>query len=143
MASLTKQRQSALAEVVQRATGFSCQGSLGAFFDQYLISEALARKLQLYYQSDTGKSASENIQLKQLNAAIQYFNINFSETDARALFLGGEGKNENKSARQLRNGYVHSLSQTDREAIERNIKTLNKLLRNFITSIASGDAPKK
>lgn len=137
MGELSIQRNGALVEITQRAPGFSCQGSLGMFLDHYFVAEVLARKIMSFYQDDTGKTHSDKMQIQQLNAAISHFNFALSEKDIRTLFLGGEGQRDTKSARQLRNGYVHSLSSADRREIEKNASTLISLLNNFI--ITAGD----
>lgn len=134
MTVLSAQRRGVLIEITQRSPGFLCQGDLGAFLDRYFVAEVLARKVMSFYQDDTKKSGSDKIQVQQLSAAIRYFGIIFPESDIRTLFLGGEGLRGNKSARQLRNGYVHSLSAEDRVEIERMAPLLNDMLNRFIKS---------
>lgn len=135
MADLSAQRRGALIEITQRSPGFLCQGDLGAFLDRYFVAEVLARKVMSFYQDDTMKPGSDKIQVQQLSAAIGYFGIIFQESDIRTLFLGGKGLRGSKSARQLRNGYVHSLSAEDRVEIERMTPLLKDMLNRFIKSI--------
>lgn len=137
MGELSIQRKGVLIEITQRAPGFCCQGNLGMFLDRYFVAEVLARKLMSFYQNDTGKTHFDKMQIQQLNAAISHFGVVFSERDIRTLFLGGEGQRDTKSARQLRNGYVHNLSSADRCEIESNASALTFLLNNFIVA-ASG-----
>jgi len=137
MTDLSVQRRGVLNEITQRLPGFSCQGVLGAFLDHYFVAEVLARKIMSFYQEDTNKSCLDKIQVQQLSAAIKYFKVSFPELDTRVLFLGGEGLRGNKSARQLRNGYVHSLSAEDRVEIERMAPQFNEMLNRFIKSISS------
>lgn len=125
----------ALSEITQRSPGFLCQGSLGEFIDRYFVAETVARKLSLYYQEDDNKTKSDRLQVQQLRAALSHFSIVFSEQDVQALFAGGDGKRNTKSARQLRNGYVHSLSSGDRKEIEEKSVKLNPLLAEFIAAI--------
>jgi hypothetical protein len=131
---LSAQRREVLLEVTQRSPGLSCQGDLGAFLDRYLVAEALARKVVSYYQDDTKKPSSNAIQVQQLSAAIRHFGIIFSESDTRTLFFGGEGLRGKKSARQLRNGYIHSLSAEDRVEIEQMAPLLIEMLNGFINA---------
>jgi hypothetical protein len=115
-----------LIEINQRSPGLLCQGDLGAFLDRYFVAEVVARKVTAFYQDDTKKQCSDKVQIQQLGAAILHFGIIFPESDLRTLFLGGEGLRGNKSARQLRNGYVHSLSVEDRSEIERTAPALKR-----------------
>jgi hypothetical protein len=130
--AMTEQRKRALLDVTQLSPGFCCQGILGMFLDRYFVAEVLARKILSFYQDDTGKTHSDKVQLQQLIAAISYFGIAASNIDIRTMFLGGDGRRATKSARQLRNGYVHSLSSADRNEIEDRSKVLIRLLDNFI-----------
>lgn len=104
------------------------------FLDRYFVAEVLARRIMSYYQDDTGKTHSDIMRIQQLNAAISHFGITFSKKDIRALFLGGEGLRGTKSARQLRNGYVHNLSSDDRCEIEINASVIILLLNDFIVA---------
>lgn len=97
---------------------FSCQGLLGEFVDLYLQCELLARKLIQYYKKDKDLSYSENdFNIADLKRALRHFRIFFSFDDIQILFTGGKGKRNNKSARQLRNGFFHSLSAADKKEI--------------------------
>lgn len=137
MSNFTKQRQAIFKDIANSDPGFSCQGKLGMFFDHFLVSEALARKILMFYQDDTDKPRSENIQVHQLIAAQKHFSIPFAETETKKIFLGGTGLRGSKSARQLRNGYIHSLSSPDRIEIESKSIEFSTLLGQFIYS-ASG-----
>lgn len=134
MIALSAQRRGVLSEITQRSPGLLCQGDLGAFLDLYFVAEVLARKVTSFYQDDTKKPSSDKIQVQQLSAAIRHFGITFPESDIKTLFLGGEGLRGSKSARQLRNGYVHSLSVEDRAEIERMIPVLKHMLNGFISA---------
>ena len=129
---LSQKRKALLIDIARNQPGLSCQGILGLFLERYFASEAIALKIQSYYQSDTGKSNYDKIQITQLNAALTYFSIDFQASHAKAAFHGGPGKQGSKSARQLRNGYVHSLNSTDRVEIEGNSKHLISLMDSFI-----------
>ena len=134
MNALSAQRRGVLIEITQRSPGFLCQGDLGAFLDLYFVAEVVARKIASFYQDDTNKPRYDKIQVLQLGAAIRHFKIIFPESDIRTLFRGGEGLRGTKSARQLRNGYVHSLSAEDRIEIERRAPVLKDMLNRFINA---------
>lgn len=132
MTVLSSQRRGILIEITQRFPGFSCQGDLGAFLERYFVADVLSRKVMSFYQDDIKKLRSDKIQVQQLSAAVRHFGIIYTELDLRTLFLGGEGLRGSKSARQLRNGYVHDLSAEDRVEIERMAPVLNDMLNSFI-----------
>lgn len=131
---ISSRRRNALAEITARMPGLSCQGSLGQFLDRYFVAESLATRLQNYYRADTGQRDADKIQISQLVAAHHRFSLHFTDDQARELFLGGSGKQGTKSARQLRNGYVHSLSSADRFEIESRSLVLVADLDAYIAS---------
>lgn len=131
--ALNKQRNKELRSVQLLDPGFSCQGIVGEFIGTYIQSEVFAKKLQTYYRTDTGKSGKEDLNLGTLKAAIKHFKISVSETDISELFRGGAGKRGNKSARQLRNGYLHALSLEDKNEIEERANKLISKLKLFIS----------
>lgn len=136
MVALSAQRRGVLIEITQRSPGLSCQGDLGAFLDRYFVAEVLARKVTSFYQDDTKKQkpSADKIQIQILGAAIRHFGIIFPEPDIKNLFLGGKGRRGAKSARQLKNGYVHSLSVEDRAEIECVTSVLDPMLNVFISA---------
>lgn len=134
-ATLTKLRQTIILDLISRKPGLACQGELGALLDVYFVAEALARKLQSFYQTDTGKATSDDLQITQLNAALKHFSVDYPLDDVRVIFLGGKGKSGVKSARQLRNGYLHGLNDDDRAAIEKNSTKITNLINLFVQAI--------
>ena len=112
--------------------GFSCQGIVGEFIGLYIQSEVYAKKLQSYYRTDTKKSGKDELQVNVLKAAIKHFSISLAELDISSLFSGGPGKRGKKSARQLRNGYLHALSVEDKKEIESQASSYIPKLRRFI-----------
>ena len=112
--------------------GFSCQGIVGEFIGVYIQSEVFARKLQKYYRTDTKKSGKDELQVKTLKAALKHFNIDIPENDITDLFSGGPGKRGSKSARQLRNGYLHALTSEDKIEIEAKSRSFISKLKNFL-----------
>jgi len=91
-----------------------------------------ARKLQKYYRTDTKKSGKDELQVNTLKAALKHFNIDIPENDITDLFSGGPGKRGSKSARQLRNGYLHALTSEDKIEIEAKSRSFISKLKNFL-----------
>lgn len=131
--ALTRQRNKELRSVQLLDPGFSCQGIVGEFIGTYIQSEVFAKKLQAYYRTDNNKKGKNDLQTATLTAALKHFKIPMLETDISELFRGGAGKRGDKSARQLRNGYLHALSVEDKKEIEEKASTLISKLKIFIS----------
>ena len=131
--ALAAQRNKELIAVHALDPEFSCQGVVGEFIGVYIQSEVFAKKLQAYYRTDNNKTGKDQLQITTLKAALKHFNIFVLETDISDLFSGGPGKRGSKSARQLRNGYLHALSVEDKKEIESKAKTFISKLREFIS----------
>lgn len=134
-AELNPTRRSILAEIANRRPGFSCQGKLGHFLDDYLVAESLLRRLISYYAADTTRKASENLQTIQITAAMSHFNMAVRQSDVIDAFQGGPGKRGFKSARQLRNGYLHDLNPDDREEIISKLTKIKALLSGIVSPL--------
>ncbi len=134
MNGLSSQKISTLEEIYKRKIGLECAGSIGIFIEKYIRCEALATKMISYYTEDSGKPKPKVLQINQIKAAFKYYNITHLEPlEIEKIFSGGEGKRGSKSARQLRNGFLHSLSPNDRKEIEDNISYLTVLMDKFIS----------
>lgn len=127
-------RNKELKSVLALDPGFSCQGLVGEFIGIYIQSEVFAKKLQQYYRTDTKKSGKDELQINVLKAALKHFNIPLPESDIPILFKGGPGKRGSKSARQLRNGYLHALSVEDKKEIMSKANSVIFKLRKFINN---------
>ena len=111
--ALTKRRNNGLNDDSTKDPGFSCQGKVGEFIGLYLRCELFATRMQHYYQTDKqyNKCKLNNVSLEK---ALEHFGIHVEKHKLLSLFKGAEGKRGKKSARQLRNGYLHQLSEADR-----------------------------
>jgi len=138
--NLNPTRRAILIEIADRRPGFSCQGKIGDFLDDYLVAESILRRLISYYTTDTNRNLSKNLQTTQIEAAINYFKLSVNPSDIKVVFQGGSGKRGFKSARQLRNGFLHDLNPEDREEIifkSANIKILlNRIISPLLTTTA-------
>lgn len=114
--------------------GFSCQGVVGEFIGAYIQAEVFAKKLQKYYRTDVKNSGNDELQINTLKAALKHFNLTVPEADLSNLFSGGLGKRGSKSARQLRNGYLHALSSEDKKEIISKAKSFIPELQRFINN---------
>lgn len=124
-------RNKGLANADATDPGFSCQGVVGEFVSVYLRAELLALKLQHYYQTDM-QNKQTSLNITALRRAIKHFNLHFSEEKILLIFRGGKGKRGNKSAKQLRNGYLHRLSEADKKEIVCNGKSLIKEMAKLL-----------
>jgi len=132
--ALRKARNKELKSVHALDPGFSCQGLVGEFIGIYIQSEVFAKKLQHYYRTDTNTSGKDELNKTTLKAALKHFNLSMPDSDVSLLFDGGRGKRGSKSARQLRNGYLHALSPDDRKEIMSKAKAFIPILRKFISN---------
>lgn len=112
--------------------GCACQGIIGEFIGICIQSEVFARKLQHYYRTDTRNKGKDELRIDVLSKALEHFNIFHSEDGLSDLFAGGKGYRGRKTARQLRNGYLHSLSPEDRKEILSKATMFIPKLRAFI-----------
>lgn len=125
-------RNSEIASVSNMNPMFSCQGVVGEFIDIYLQCEVMSRKLQSYYRSDTDKTGNNDLQIQVLEASLKHFSMDYKSIDINILFKGGVGARGNKSARQLRNGYLHSLSAEDKNEIIENASIFKLNMERFL-----------
>lgn len=131
--ALRKARNKELKAVQALNPGFSCQGLVGEFIGVYIQSEVVAKKLQQYYRTDTNKSGKDELRVNTLKAALKHFKLPFSESDVSSIFEGGPGRRGSKSARQLRNGYLHTLLLGDKKEIMSKAKIFIPKIRSFIS----------
>jgi len=135
--ALRKRRNNGLSNVAFKNTEFSCQGKVGEFIGLYLICDIFATRLQNYYQTDK-QNKKTKLNMLTLTKALEHFGLHIENIILLSLFQGGEGKRGEKSARQLRNGYLHQLSESDKNEIinKHSILTheMKKLLRMRINT---------
>lgn len=112
-----------LKEITNHAPGFNKQGKVGSFFDLWLVCEVLAKKYIMYHKQDT--ELPVNWSYTQLTAALKNFSVPYVDVNVEPTFKSGhKGKRGSKTARQLRNSFIHSLSVNDRKEIESRHKEL-------------------
>lgn len=115
--ALAQRRNQGLEDAASRDPGFSCQGMVGEFIGLYLRCELFGTRLQHYYQTDRQHAKTTLLKTDTLQNALIHFSMSADTEKLILLFQGGNGKRGNKSARQLRNGYLHQLSDSDRQEI--------------------------
>lgn len=128
---MTTRRNLGLDSVSKNDPGFSCQGAVGEFIGLYLRCEVFATKLQQYYQTDKQPSQTK-LNTQSLSKSLAHFNLHFNTEDLLLIYKGGSGKRGSKSARQLRNGYLHELSSADKVEIEQKHSEYMKLMKRFL-----------
>jgi hypothetical protein len=130
------QQKKEIKKILNRTPGFSKQGQLGEFFDKYLLCEALARKIIEYkrnYSKKQGKSDKfETLNYTSIESALKFYKYNSYINIIVKIFKSGDGIRDEKTPRQLRNGYFHNLSEEDRKEIETRSNDLISLMNDFI-----------
>jgi len=119
-----------LKKILRLSPMFHVQGKLGDFFDYYLMCEVTARKLIFF---KTGKT-SQTLYINSIDSTVKhYFPSQYTATPIDKIFSSGSksGRN-NKSCRQLRNGYIHSLSKEDKSEIESRIIVLKADMQKWL-----------
>lgn len=124
---LSKKQKKELLNIAELEPGFTCQGKTGVFLDNWLICEILAKRLIMYHKKQ--KEPAINWSYTQFVAALKYFVIEYDDQKVKPAFQSGsKGIRGNKTARQLRNGYLHLLSNSDKIEIESRSTELADLL---------------
>jgi len=129
--ALSNRRNKGLDDASTNDPGFYCQGKVGEFIGYYIRCEVLSTKLQHFYQTDK-QNKQTGLNTKFLNEALIHFNLHFDNDTLIRLFQGGSGKRGKKSARQLRNGYLHNLAKSDKDEININAKYFISEMKKFL-----------
>ena len=129
---LTWRRNQSLEAAAENDLGFSCQGIIGKFIGLYLRCEVFATKLQHFFQKDK-QFAEGHLNVRTLSKALRHFNLHFKEESLLLLLKGGHGEKGKKSARQLRNGFLHELSESNKIEIINKGPELIKLMESFLS----------
>jgi len=136
--ALTQRRNDGLNNAAIKDPGFSCQGKVGEFVSLYLRCELFATRLQHYYQSDK-RHKEAGLNTDSLSKSLEHFGLHFENEKLLFIFQGGAGKRGKKSARQLRNGYLHQLSDADKSEIIEKHSTLTIEMRRFLKKRIKND----
>lgn len=156
------QRAKALKEVFAAKPDLTSEsdGELSAFLSAYFLCEALANKLIEYFENDNPpmnvkskkikcsscgtenecpkKKASSHfktLDVGKIKKALIHFSLDFPCDDTDTVFKSGNGIVGERTARQLRNGYAHSLSLCAREEIAERAPELLEIMMRFCTVV--------
>jgi hypothetical protein len=155
------QRAKALKEVLAAKPDLKSDVALSDFVSAYLLCEALANKLIEYLETDDPprKAASKKIKcsncgaenecsvrnksnnrfktldVRNIRKAVTHFSLGISIDDVDAVFTSGNGKAGQRTPRQLRNEYAHSLSSGSQKEIAQRSSELLGLMMRFCTSV--------
>jgi len=133
--AVRNQRNGFLKDILKLSPNFRKHGDVGLFIDHYLMCEVKAKKLINYYTDKKFTPKGSGYNWTTIYASLKHFNIiTLSKLEIEKAFKGAEGKRGNKSARQLRNGYLHSLSQSDKSEIIASGRELNIIMVKFLNS---------
>jgi len=115
--TLSDKQLKELKEIEALEPGFKKQGKVGAFIDLWVVCEVLAKKYIMYHKQLSELPISWTY--PQLTAALNNFSVSFDTKFLKPTFQSGnKGKRGSKSARQIRNGFIHTLSINDKKEIE-------------------------
>ena len=105
-----------------------CEGLVSEFIGTYIKAEIFAKKIQEYYKKEKKEKKINKIDIRILRNALQHFNVSITNIDKLFRSKGKDGK----SARELRNGYLHSLSNKNIEGIKLNANFFINELKAFM-----------
>ena len=128
--TLTSQEIKELKKILRLNPNFSVQGKLGDFFDYYLLCEVTARKL-IYYKK---KKNNTILYISSIISAMKhFFPNNYKSVPVNEIFASGSNTHRNnKTCRQLRNNYIHTLSKEDKTEIENRNSDLKSNMRKWL-----------
>ena len=154
------QRANALKGVLAAKPNFSSDGALSDFLSAYFLCEALANKLIEYLETDNPPMSAKSKKIKcsncgaenecpkkktsghfktldvgKIKKALIHFSLDFPCDDTDAIFKSGNGIVGQRTARQLRNEYAHSLSLCASEEITQRSAEFLDLMMRFCTSV--------
>lgn len=130
---LSPQQKNEILKIGSSLPGFSCQGAVGSFLDNWLACEILAKKLIVYHKKLNDMPSYWSYE--QVSAATKYFCFQIDPILNKAIFKGGHGKRGSLTPRQLRNAYLHSMSAPDIDEIESRISELTSMLSGWRNKI--------
>ncbi len=159
---LSYTRAKAIRGVLGEKPDLSSNLALADFLSEYFLCEALANKLIEYFEADVPPEAVKpkktkcpscgveneisltkrkpsgrfkSLDVGKLKKALVHFTLDFSSDGANSVFASGHGIVGERTARQLRNDYTHSLSSSaNKEITERAPQLLNLMIR-FLTAV--------
>lgn len=155
--NLTPKRIVALKALLSAKPNFASDHSLASFLSSYLLCEALANRLVEYYEldvdaeriakkkptlnnrtpetlpaKDSKKNQFKPLLITSVKKSINHFALHFSNTDLETIFMSSNKTGESRTARQLRNLYLHSLSVSAHDEICSRIQQLLDIMERFI-----------
>lgn len=116
----------------------SDNSNLGEFLSLYFLCEVLAKKLIMYMNGKESKTFSH----KEVLKALKEFGL--EEIDTSVVFKSRikEKRGEN-SPKQLRNEYVHTISDGSKKEIEERFLVLESNMKEFIKIFSFSDVKHK
>lgn len=154
------QRAIALKEVFDAKPDLTSESDsdLAVFLSTYLLCEALANKLIEYFETDNQsmnvkpkkikclsygaenecskkKNQFKPLDVGKIKKALIHFSLDFPCNDTDTIFKSGKGKVGERTARQLRNEYMHSLSLSARKEIAERTPELLNFMSRFCTIV--------
>lgn len=157
MNKISKNRTTALIEIFSGKPNLLIGDGLPDFLSSYFLCEALVRKLIEYFDIDNPvkltipkerkclvcgvdlkipglkikRNKFKTLNVGKIKKSLAYFEIDFPLSDVDFIFKGGDGISGQRSARQLRNLYAHSLSGCAKKEILERRSNLLDLMDKF------------
>lgn len=134
MPKLSDKQLTALLNISNIKLGFSCQGECGKFIDAWIVAEAIAKRLITYR---TQKDVGISWKWTEVEASVKHFGLLLPDhLMTKKIFAGGPGQKSDRTPRQLRNTFLHGVSEETIEEMDSKGEGFSKLLvewRNIAT----------
>jgi hypothetical protein len=162
--NLSHTRAKAIRGVLGEKPDLSSNLALADFLSEYFLCEALANKLIEYFEADVPPEAIKpkktkcpscgveneisltrrkptgrfkSLDVGKIKKALVHFALDFPPDGANAVFASGSGIVGERTARQLRNDYAHSLSSSANKEITARAPQLLNLMIRFHMAVQS------
>lgn len=134
--TLTARQLSALQKKLIYAITLTPQSKICDFLELFFRCEVTAKQLINYHRQATNRTElgeRDGYNIKMVKSAVTYYSLGISNAKIENIFTSDGSKSGNKTCRQLRNGYVHSLSNSDKQEIENRFDELKSCMNEWIT----------
>lgn len=136
MPKLSDKQLSALIDIANIKPGFSCQGKSGKFIDAWIVAEAIAKRLITYR---TLKDVGITWKSTDVEASVKHFGFSIpTHLMTKKIFSGGPGRKSDRTPRQLRNAFLHSISKETLEEMNSKGEEFSKLLVEWQQIVTQG-----
>lgn len=136
MPKLSDKQLTALFNIANIKAGFSCQGKSGQFIDTWIVSETVAKRLISYR---TQKDVGEKWKWTEVESSVKHFELSMPDhLSTKKIFAGGPGRSIDRTPRQLRNAFLHGISDEILNEMNGKGERFSELLGEWLHIVTQG-----